>query len=775
MNLAPLPKMAFLGNNGRPLVGGRLFTYLAGTNTKTPTYSDEAGTPNTNPVVLDFRGEANVWLDPEVTYKFVLAVRGNDDPPTDPIWSVDDISASLTIADLTRQFIGRILFPQTVAEAGAAITPTNYYVMPPDWSPLERYGSIPTPGLTDVWPMVTSIAAQSSTAVIRFPWLPNTSNVYYLGTFTVSLLVGRTIDVDQGVVLSIPSNEIVADGNAHLVKFARPTQFYFRTLNDYYTVGTGGNQPPVAKSLWIDPTQYDFGYLRAVLCNTSEIVALKINWDASDTWNSDVFAATSTKGFQIDFTADGDWHVGMRSVLPGNVLKAVASQPSGTAQLVAIVRHTDGYAGLYASPDGAATTLQFINKVTGVTGTLTDISFSPMRPTFQSYAGINSVWSITIDGWRNFSIQYNGVTVLRSAVTGDIFQAGFGSFGDGTASIGWNDIVLARRAPSYAGQFIAVKIFGDSTSQPRYDNWAAYLKEAFEFSGAVRNWKIINEAVGGADSAAQLTVMTNVGVADADVVVIGVGTNDVQGFVGAPTYLSNITAMLGLCTGKIVVFLDFGLWYGQAQAGARGQAATNYDGGAQYRSALLRLCAENGVKLVDIPSIEGPIVANYVNNALSPDMTTAGDTTVYDNIHPTTTLNRQVAQSITKAILGVIFQPVTFCKPSTALTDVQNGWDISIQAPFYQVSESGVVTIDGIVNDPGGATHTDGTTILILPQNIWPSRNKRFRAVTQATADYGLIFVSTAGEVQIFGVATATYVSLDALVWDINNEPSYGP
>lgn len=130
MNLSPLPKLSFLANNGRPAVGYLLFTYAAGTGNKLATYQNQGGTPNTNPIVLDFRGEANVWLDPELTYKFVLAPKGDTDPPTNPIWTVDDIAGPLTILDVTQQFIGELLWPRTTAEIAAGVTPVNFAYEP---------------------------------------------------------------------------------------------------------------------------------------------------------------------------------------------------------------------------------------------------------------------------------------------------------------------------------------------------------------------------------------------------------------------------------------------------------------------------------------------------------------------------------------------------------------------------------------------------------------------------------------------------------------------
>lgn len=46
-----------------PLVGGKVYFYAAGTSTPKDTYTDEGGlTANTNPVILDGRGEADIWL-----------------------------------------------------------------------------------------------------------------------------------------------------------------------------------------------------------------------------------------------------------------------------------------------------------------------------------------------------------------------------------------------------------------------------------------------------------------------------------------------------------------------------------------------------------------------------------------------------------------------------------------------------------------------------------------------------------------------------------------
>jgi hypothetical protein len=64
--------MQFIDANGNPLANGSLYTYAAGTDTPRATYSDNAGTANANPVVLDSAGRANIWINDALAYKYVL-------------------------------------------------------------------------------------------------------------------------------------------------------------------------------------------------------------------------------------------------------------------------------------------------------------------------------------------------------------------------------------------------------------------------------------------------------------------------------------------------------------------------------------------------------------------------------------------------------------------------------------------------------------------------------------------------------------------------------
>lgn len=68
-------------DNGNPLAGGKIYTYLAGTTTNTPSYTTSAGNvAHTNPIVLDAAGRVpsgEIWLTSGISYKFAVYTSVN--------------------------------------------------------------------------------------------------------------------------------------------------------------------------------------------------------------------------------------------------------------------------------------------------------------------------------------------------------------------------------------------------------------------------------------------------------------------------------------------------------------------------------------------------------------------------------------------------------------------------------------------------------------------------------------------------------------------------
>lgn len=84
VNLSPVFGVAgqVFNNNGDPLSGGKIFTYLAGTTTNAATYTSSTGSiAHSNPIILDGAGRVpsgEIWLTDAISYKFVVTDSANN-------------------------------------------------------------------------------------------------------------------------------------------------------------------------------------------------------------------------------------------------------------------------------------------------------------------------------------------------------------------------------------------------------------------------------------------------------------------------------------------------------------------------------------------------------------------------------------------------------------------------------------------------------------------------------------------------------------------------
>jgi hypothetical protein len=196
--LAPTPLFRATDGLGFPLFKGQLTSYQAGTLTPQATYVDSSQTTqNTNPIILNARGEAQIWLDPTKAYKFALTdAFGNNIPG----WPVDNIQGSLTFGSLTQQILGLVLYPRTAAETTAGVTPVNFFYQPLD--PL-RYGAIGD-GTTD-----DTTAMNFWAAVVNASTTPNSvwtqGKTYLCGPITTITTNDLTLQMN-GCTIKVKPN-----------------------------------------------------------------------------------------------------------------------------------------------------------------------------------------------------------------------------------------------------------------------------------------------------------------------------------------------------------------------------------------------------------------------------------------------------------------------------------------------------------------------------------------------------------------------------------------
>ena len=234
--LTPTPVFKGWDNNGRPLAFGLLYSYEAGTTTQTPTYTDSTGlTPNTNPVVLNARGEAPIWLNPTQGYKLNLTDSTGNQIPN---WPVDNIIGPLNInqslipaaddaydlgstssawrqlylganhspaLDTVSGIIG--YYPRTPAEIAAGVTPVNFAY--PPWGPNQvfRYGAVGNGVTDDTVPIQTLVNYAAS--------LVKSTGTYVYGTVAVELPSDYSFLISS---ISVPSGVgLVCKGMCYLL------------------------------------------------------------------------------------------------------------------------------------------------------------------------------------------------------------------------------------------------------------------------------------------------------------------------------------------------------------------------------------------------------------------------------------------------------------------------------------------------------------------------------------------------------------------------------
>ena len=192
-SIATPPKLQFFTAGGVPLSGGKLYSYAAGTTTPLATYtSSTGGTANTNPVILDSRGEANVWFG---SGQYKLKLTSSTDVE---VWTVDNLNGpdQATLASLAASS-GSSLVGYIQSGSGAVATTVQ--------ARLRQYVSVIDFGAD------TSGASSSSAAFTNANNLGNqvliTKGTYLLSTsvtFTVPVNIqyGAVITVPNGVTLT---------------------------------------------------------------------------------------------------------------------------------------------------------------------------------------------------------------------------------------------------------------------------------------------------------------------------------------------------------------------------------------------------------------------------------------------------------------------------------------------------------------------------------------------------------------------------------------------
>lgn len=220
--LLPNGKQQFENSAGAPLVGGKLYTYDAGTTNPRATYQDAAGTiPNTNPVILDARGEATVFWNG--TYKIILK-----DASDVTIWTVDNVSATPWQNDLNAALATVAAYSADMANAtdpakGAAkVGYSNRTVAArlDDFKSVSDFGIVPD-GVTN-WEAVggTNWNNMIAYAIAHGVYWPK--GYYATGINLDSTMSGIKFHFEDGAIIG---------GVFHMISDASPASYAISTIS----------------------------------------------------------------------------------------------------------------------------------------------------------------------------------------------------------------------------------------------------------------------------------------------------------------------------------------------------------------------------------------------------------------------------------------------------------------------------------------------------------------------------------------------------------------
>jgi hypothetical protein len=212
-SLTPTPKQQIYGSDGNPLVGGKIYTYAAGTTTPLATYTDAgAGTANTNPIILNSLGQANIWLAPSSSYKFSVYTSADV-----LLYTVDNIATTIDYLSLVTSLASPPPIGSTAPNTGAfttlaattatittgnittvnATTVTATGTVTAETLTFEGGGSLTKVPESVIQPITASVAANALTVTLN----PTTLD-FRSATLTSGTVVSRLISSAISVVVS---------------------------------------------------------------------------------------------------------------------------------------------------------------------------------------------------------------------------------------------------------------------------------------------------------------------------------------------------------------------------------------------------------------------------------------------------------------------------------------------------------------------------------------------------------------------------------------------
>lgn len=622
------------------------------------------------------------------------------------------------------------------------------------------YGS-PTGAPNDVVAAFTD--AKTADPTVRFHKVSGAATTYYFTTASASMFDGTTLDVEPSVTISLPGLDASAPvyGTIAKLSFRQPTTVAFRDIN-VETVFPADSNAKAVPQYHAQEHRRKWS-ARPLYASLGEIKLRSMPWTpAADTWADETGTTTD---HTLSYSAiSGKFVVAFVEIGVGEKYTcSISNLPvDGSGAIGIFVRGTGGFAFVYDVVFSSAALAYSGGKYLGQPFVQAQDTDYPNRGVNTTFAFSKSLYSVLRLDRDRVAIMLNGQTIRLTDVgfanVGDIQEVGVGYFSNGSGSTVIQSNFIVEKSDEVNGMpwLANIAFFGDSTVEDMAGGWVRRLPELLEGSYGLRVGPIANAGVVSTTSAQAYTAMQVPGAfGNAYVIGICTGTNDIQGQTTRANFTATWNDMLDYAIAQIrrpYVVIPY-LWYDTADAGSTGFNTDNADGGAWYRSEIMRICALKGVPFWD-PCAE-------VGN---PDPTLRTDPRggyhLRDNIHQTPgKLNAFYAKGFAKMLVS------DYCQLPEAHTS--RIWDtalgtgvtaVSGYEPGYETESGKTIRLYGFIDV---TTITDGTTVLTLPRHLRPARETMgvplaFDGASAPLSPGPRVAISTDGQVKIYGAPVGT-------------------
>jgi lysophospholipase L1-like esterase len=487
---------------------------------------------------------------------------------------------------------------------------------------------------------------------IKFPQNADKTAVYYFSE--VPVMDGYKIDCDDGVVLSIPTTNGVSFTD---VIFKNDISIYTRDrINTsllyksdtselaYYTLAENDQDIGVKKLTSIPDASVSKTIYTA---NAGSVASAPLSVDSNGMYymaNAGDIAHNMAKMATLEFnyTTGKIYSCDYEFTVPETSQYAYVGVTFSDG-----TNANWGIIGMY--PNGTAAGVGNVNSVVTY---LDAKNYAPLlNDAYRLVKGV--IFSIRPITNRKFDIYLNGFYMQTFTTDFDYTKIGFGMIcvnqtGQGLQNVKWGRLVSGVCKKHNYGGTLKIGVFGDSITYGAVSiSWAGHLNKFLVGQKGITKLSISNYAVSGNRSSNQLSTMQALDLSGFDMILILIGTNDIQSEIPLDTFKANVQSMITLAKAnnrKVIIGIP-PMWISETLTMV-GSDTNAFEKGAAYRSVIMKLVADNDIYIADTMSEIGRIGVDNATN------------TLIENIHPNVLGQVSLARCFARSILEAVTSDV---------------------------------------------------------------------------------------------------------------------